>query len=78
MDAFAWLAAVLDSLFLGQRATLERNRPGSNGHIAPAEIRQIGAGLHLLYFLQYFLQFLWGDEERGANYTKRFVLSVTS
>jgi hypothetical protein len=66
LDAFAWLAAVLDSAVLDHRAALERRRPaGQDSHHAPASIQKIGAGLHTTYFVQFMLQYLWGDEVRG-------------
>jgi hypothetical protein len=61
------MAAVLDSAVLGQRQALEESRPVVDRRSPSEEVKAIGAGLHLQLFLQYWLQYVWGNTENGAH-----------
>jgi hypothetical protein len=66
LELLAWLAGVVDTCVLTHRENLERTRPVADRRMAPPEVRDVGAGFHLVLFTQYWLQFLWGRSEGGT------------
>jgi hypothetical protein len=67
LQLFAWLAAVIDSAVLDRRQALEATRPMDVRRTPSQEVMQLGCGLHTLMFLQCWLQFVWGNADRGVD-----------